>query len=357
MNRRQFTLSGMAALGLTMAGCKVSDSRTPLPSGKNSLSPSGPAAPTPSHPASPSPADGTPARLAYSMMFSSGRWTGPRDRAGNPDLSIIDDILTAKAGYAIPQYLRMTSAASSGSGVPAAGSTELKAAQKLVAGGIKLGIAINTDPERTGRSADAVLAQVKQIRTASERAGHIYSWIFLDMAVHRTPAGGSGVNDLQQVVDGVIAAGWPKVIINATGFTPKNYQALPLRTWGMAKAFGAMSAANFQTTAASVATDPAVALQTGDTQFADYVNQNREGSTAILKLEVPSQSQRFRTFSRTDQTTLLTLWAQGGAQHGYQPIYPIFLPGVNPNGNQATMYDSVTAGTFWDQRALMLKYH
>jgi hypothetical protein len=339
--------STAAALALTVTGCKAPDRRT-SPAGAASL-------PVPS--SSPSyPVAATPTRLAYGMMLSSGRWTGPRDQAGEPDLSIIDDILTEKAGYATPQYLRFTSAASSGSGVPADGSIELKAAHKLVAGGVQLGIAIDTYPKGTGRSIDSVLDQVKQIRAASEHAGHVYSWIFLDMAVHRTPAGGYGLNDLQQVVDGVIAAGWPKVIINATGFSPKNYQYLPQRTWGMAKAFGVMTAKNVQTAVGAVTADPALALQPGDIQFADYVNQHRQGSTAILKLEVPSQSQRFRTLSKADQTTLLQLWAQGGAQHDYRPIYPIFLPGVDPNGNQETMYDSVAAGTFWDQRALMLKF-
>lgn len=343
-------VSGAAAVALSMTGCKA-PSRRPLPAG----APSASASPVPS--SSPSSAvDAMPARLAYGMMLSSGRWTGPRDQAGNPDLSIIDDILTEKAGYATPQYLRFTSAASSGSGVPADGSIELRAAQKLVAGGVRLGIAIDTYPNGTGRSVDSVLSQVEQIRTASDHAGHLYSWIFLDMAVHRTPAGGHGLNDLQQVVDGVTAAGWPKVIINATGFTPKNYQYLPQRTWGMAKAFGIMTAKNVPTAADAVTTDPALALQPGDIQFADYVNHQRQGCTAILKLEVSSQSQRFRTLSKADQTTLLQLWAQGGAQHGYRPIYPIFLPGVDPNGNQASMYDSVTAGTFWDQRALMQKY-
>jgi hypothetical protein len=331
-------------MALTLTGCTASKLTTSAPGGNTLPAPSG------------SAADGTPARLAYGMMLSSGRWTGPRDRAGNPDLSIIDDILTEKAGYAVPQYMRLTSAAASGSSVPAAGSVELHAVQKLVSGGVQLGVAIDTYPDGTGRSADSVLTQVQQIRAASERAGRLYSWIFLDKAVHRTPAGGHGLNDLQQVVDGVIAAGWSKVIINATGFTPKNFEDLPLRTWGMAKAFGVMSAKNVQATVGSVTTDPTVALQPGDIQFADYVNRNREGSTAILKLEVSSQSQRFRTLSQAQQTTLLELWAQGGVAHGYRPIYPIFLPGVDPNGNQATMYDSVTAGTFWDQRALMLKY-
>jgi len=344
--------SGAAAVALTVTGCKAPDRRTP-PAATASL----PASPLAASSSSASSAVGAmPARLAYGMMLSSGRWTGPRDQGGEPDLSIIDDILTEKAGYAMPQYLRFTSAASSGSGVPADGSIELKAAQKLVAGGVQLGIAIDTYPRGTGRSIDSVLSQVNEIRTASEHAGHVYSWIFLDMAVHRTPTGGHGLDDLQQVVDGVIAAGWPKVIINATGFTPRNYQYLPQRTWGMAKAFGIMSAKNVQTAAGAVTTDPAVALQPGDIQFADYVNQHRPGSAAILKLEVPSQSQRFRTLSKAEQDALLELWAQGGAQHGYRPIYPIFLPGVDPNGSQATMYDSVTAGTFWDQRALMQAY-
>jgi len=56
--------------------------------------------------------------------------------------------------------------------------------------------------------------------------------------------------------------------------------------------------------------------------------------------------------SLSDQTTLLQLWAQQGPRLGFHNIYPLFIP----NGNPADGYDSLTVGTFWEQRSLMQQY-
>ena len=156
------------------------------------------------------------------MMLNKGSWTGPVDAAGRPSFDLIDAVLTRRAGAALPRYLRVTSAAPDGDNVPAAGSDELRALQRLTGAGIRLGVAIGTAPGGRPVSAGDVIRHATEVRAASEKLGGLYDWIFLDQAVEHTPAGSSGLDDLQQIVDRVAAAGWPRIMINASGFTPKD---------------------------------------------------------------------------------------------------------------------------------------
>ena len=163
------------------------------------------------------------------------------------------------------------------------------------------------------------------------------------------------MNDLQQIVDQVAAAGWPRIMINASGFTAKTFQYLPQRTWAMARHFGLMST-DYRSEVQQAVSSGQGALVKGDDQFISWVAGNRAGSTAILKLEVSSQSSRFRLLSVTDQNRLLTLWARNGPTQHYRTIYPLFIPGPAQNGSRNEQYNSLTVGTFWQQRELMQHY-
>ena len=361
-SRRSFLAGAGALVTATLAGCGSSASAQSRAGSNPAESPAGSGA-TPD--GSPAASGGTaaasdpvlaPHRVGYFDVLSDGRWTGPRDAGNTPDLSVVTALTATVAGSAVPMFLRMTAASTAGDQVPAAGSAELAAARSLIGAGVRLGVAIDISPaDGDQKSADTVIAHARQVRAASESSGGIFDWIFLDKAYARTPAGGDGVDDLQEVIDAVTGAGWPRIMINATGFNPRDFSQLPQRTWGMARHFALLDG-DYQAAVAKAVQTQSGAIESGDVQFVDYVNQNRGGSTAILKLEVPSQSQRFRKLSSTDQMTLLRLWAQSGPADGYRTIYPLFLPGVDPLGSQATMYDSLTAGTLQLQRSLMAQY-
>lgn len=335
----QFTLSGAAAAAVVLTGY-----------GAQRASASVVSAPAARAAAAARPATvAAPSRIAYCMLLNQGQWTGPVTKSGQPALHLIDEILKKSAGYAVPTYMRMTSAPSSGTGVPAKGTVGLQVLQQLAGGGIKLGVAIDT--YGNGRSANSVITQAKKVLAASENVGGVYDWIFLDHASDRTPAGHEGLNDLQDIVDGVAAAGWSRIMINATGFGPSTWSYLPERTWGMAKHYDLFDG-NWRAAVQQVVKTKTGEVTSGDKAFIDYVTENRAGSAPILKLEVSSESLRFRQLSVSDQTTLLELWAQQGPQLGFHNIYPIFIP----NGNPADVYDSLTVGTFWEQRSLMQQY-
>ena len=340
LSRRQFTLSGAAAAAVVLTGYgaqRASAAAVPDPVTRSTAATrfTGAAA--------------APSRIAYCMLLNQGRWTGPVTRSGQPALHLIDEILKKSAGDAIPAYMRMTSAPASGTEVPAKGTVELQVLQRLAGAGIKLGVAVDT--YGNGRSTKSVIHQAKQIFAASGDSGGVYDWIFLDHACDRTPAGHEGLNDLQDIVDGVAAAGWSRIMINATGFGPSDLTYLPERTWGMAKHYDLFDG-NWRAAVQKVVQTHTGEVTSGDRGFIDYVNENRPGSAAILKLEVSSESLRFRQLSLSDQTTLLQLWAQQGPRLGFHNIYPLFIP----NGNPADGYDSLTVGTFWEQRSLMQQY-
>lgn len=310
--------------------------------------------------------------VGWCTILNDGNWIGPRNADGSIDRSLIDDIIEKAKGYARPKYLRVTEASYVvGTEVPAEGTEEYAILRELVDAGIKVGVAINIlrkpepqqgcdvgwdDPVVAGRcvrTAEDSIAQAKAIKAA---AGDIYDWIFLDFAWGRTPAGVYGLNDLQQVVDGIHDAGWSRIMINATGFATDQLTYLPQRVWGIAKHFQLLLGDDWQENVEKVVTGQAPALESEDLEYIDFINRYRPESYSVLKFEIPTQIQEFRQLSSADQNTLLKLWAAAQEEYDYTMIYPLFVHGDMPLGNQARQYDSRVAGTFWPQRELMYRY-
>lgn len=310
--------------------------------------------------------------IGWCTILNDGKWIGPRNADGSIDRSLIDDIVQKAKGYARPKFLRVTEASYVvGTEIPAVGTEEYDILRELVDAGVKVGVAINVlrkpepqqgcdpgwdDPVVAGRCVRTAEDSIGQAHTIKAAAGDIYDWIFLDFAWGRTPAGVYGLNDLQQIVDGIHDAGWPRIMINATGFDTDQLTYLPRRVWGIAKHFQLLYGDDWQTNVAQVIDGNASAIETEDLEFTDFIAKYRPESYPILKFEIPTQIQEFKQLSAADQNTLLALWAQAQQTDRYTMIYPLFVHGDMPLGNQARQYDSRSVGTFWPQRRLMYRY-
>lgn len=309
--------------------------------------------------------------VAYCTILNDGKWIGPRNADGTADLTVVDDIIQRSRGADLPSYVRVTEASYVlGTETPAADSDGDRAIRKLVEAGIGVGVAINVlrkskpasgcpvgwddpvIPERCVRTVEDNIAQAKMIR---EAAGALYDWIFLDFAWGRTPVGVYGLDDLQQVIDGIAAAGWDRIMINATGFPPDGFDQIPQRLWGSARHFGLLNEDDWQGAVADAIAGRRRAITDEDEAFADFITHFRPDSHAVLKLEIPTQIQKLRQLSTDDQNRLLTLWARAQQPDQLKMIYPLFTHGDHPLGNQARQYDSRVSGTFWTQRQLMLQ--
>jgi hypothetical protein len=310
------------------------------------------------------------------MVLYNGRWIGPKTSSGAIDDSIINEIVAIRAGTVRPKYLRLTNVDAGAKAVPAADSQEMALVKKLLDADIRLGVAIgalhggtdDTDCVPTtgsgkGKKADKcvltpadVIAKAAELKKDSDAAGGIFDWIFLDFAWTRTPASHYGLDDLQEIVDGMAKAGWDRIMINGTGFGEPNFQYIPERTWAVARHFHLFESSSWKDTVSQVAAGHTDPLQSSDKDFASYVTAHRAGTIPVMKLEVPTQAQQFRTVSQASQLSLLTDWARECEPIKARMIYPLYIDGTKPISNQANQYDSLKVGTFWQQRELMYQY-
>lgn len=322
--------------------------------------------------------------MAYTVFLSKkGEWIGPRKADGSIDLSIIDDIIEQRRGFARPKFLRMTTASNDcpdprrepcWTGVPAEGTKEYEALRDLKDAGMKIGVAINVyrkpeppegcdegwdDPTKRNRCIRPVSEVVAHAKEINDTDGNLYDYIFLDFAPRRTPAGGAGVDDLQEVVDRVRdEAGWARRMTNATGFSSENRQNTAHGMWGDAKRFEIFRGADWKEKVDRVLSGEWEAIRPEDMRFINFIEDHRPDSYAILKLEVPGQVRRFGQLASHEQEKLLRLWARGQAEYGYKMMYPLFIHGNAAHGDPEREYDSrdEANGTFWMQRVLMERY-
>jgi hypothetical protein len=363
--RRQFLTGGLAGAGvLLLAGCSTTSTTQPI----NSSSVTPP----------PAPPGGETAiaaeTFAYLQCLTNGKWSGPAS-GGNIDQRFISDLTSRVAGEASPQYVKFTTNCNKpGHEVPAEGSPELAAARALASAGIKLGVAINSlegisgaveclpsatpgkgknvdgnDQSRCLRTVDDVIHQAASIKTASDNAGGLYDWMFLDFAWGRTPAGKDGLNDLQEIIDGITRAGWAHIMINATGFSTKDLQFLPERTWGMARHFTLFERRNLDSAIAQSSTG----LEEADEDFIRYVQTQRNGAKIVLKLEHPHDVGLFGKLPTNIQDALLTKWATNSKTGGWQQLYPIYTTKTGSKSGPVPAYDAASVGTLTVQRRLL----
>jgi len=244
--------------------------------------------------------------FAYGISIApNGSWLGIEDPAA--------EVAALAASGA--KYIRFSRAMSlTAVGIP--DSTNAPYARQLIQAGLSLGAVLIA---QSGASVSDLVDMGNTLKNSG-----FYDWIFVDGALTRT--------DIQQVIDGLAAVGWTKIMVNDTLFgTPNAVTNPPNGVWAHSKAFGAVNNP----------TGPAVTP--GDIAFIQYIHQHFPDSIAVLKLEIDSGVEKFLALPTATQNLLLTEWTQAQSVYGYTMIYPLFT----------TTYDSKTAGTYDTQVMLM----
>lgn len=224
---------------------------------------------------------------------------------------------------------------------------------------VKLGVIMGADEdgaEPDPRSVRDLAWHACQISRADTR--HLYSFMFLDLTralsaralktvVRRIRAGRTASG---KPCPGVPAAnrGWPKLIVN------DNHTAtLRSKPWAHAKRLELLGDKVSARRVRRAANGRASALLPGDRRFLRRVARLGDGSFAILRFEVTSQTHRFAGLPVAQQCPLLRQWASLQHSAGYALIYPLYVHGIP---NQTTFYDSFMQGTFGLELALIDRY-
>jgi hypothetical protein len=235
--------------------------------------------------------------------------------------------------------------------------------------GAKLGIVIGAlGEDNRVRSVRDVTWHACQVSRA-DRAG-LYDFIFLDAgwrlkdklrrAVPLMQAGKYALGG--QDLDCPDGAGGHPVITNDTAWKQGDAGNAPLDTgaWGHAKRLGLLDHDNPIGAIQRAARGRAGrALTTQDKAFVRAVRA--QGSVAVLRLEVPSQSSRFARLQPQLQCSLLARWASLQSAYGFTLIHPLYVhggargKGASRQANSSP-YDSFVEGTYVYQRALMSQY-
>jgi len=221
---------------------------------------------------------------------------------------------------------------------------------------VKLGVIVGAEDDAGNTRGVAELAW-HACRISRADTTQLYTFLFVDLtrrlttpqlrqAIAKIRAGKTGSGKRCPGVGGK-RNGWPKVITNDNHtWDPANPESLDTGAWAHAKRLGRLGESEI----AGADGDDATALTQDDQLFVQQVNA--QGSRAVLRLEVPTQTSRFAGLPRPDQCSLLTRWArlQGGRQ--FTLLYPFYVHGV---GSEAP-YDSFAQHTFILQTMLMKRY-
>lgn len=282
--------------------------------------------------------------IAYAMLLDHhGDWTGPRLPSGEPDFSVIDDILAVG-----PTHLRLTQPPNRcvRDLCPTLQPNDPEVLAQLLRlrdAGIKIGAALNIareirDGRRRRRSPDEVVRHACRIKRADVHG--LYDWLFLDFVAEAPRA--HAINRRITKGGGCSAGRW-RTMINASGVgSAKN---LPRGAFAHARRFRLLVAprAVVLRRVRAAAAGRRGALTPSDRRFVAEVRRRRPHAMPVLKLEVPHQAGRvFAGLSRDTQLALLRRWAQAQHRHGFRMIYPLF---IYPGGGHP-VYDSRSQGTF-----------
>jgi hypothetical protein len=245
--------------------------------------------------------------FGYGIVIApNGSWEGIEDPAAEVAALIQSGV----------KYVRISRAAPSATEVGIPDSTSAPYLQQMIQAGIHLGAVILA---QNGLSVSALVDQGSSLKKSG-----FYDWIFVDGALTRT--------DIQQIIDGLTAVGWDKIMVNDTLFgTPSAVAAPPTGVWGHSKLFNGLADP----------TGPAITAH--DDAFIQYIHTHFPGSIALLKLEIDGEVEQFKALPTATQNQLLTEWSQAQSAHGFKMIYPLFT----------TTYDSKVAGTYDTQVSLM----
>jgi hypothetical protein len=282
--------------------------------------------------------------FAYALLLNRhGAWTGPRLPSGEPDFSVIDDILELA-----PTHLRLTQPPNrcvrgQCATLQPRDPEVLAQLLRLRDAGIKIGAALNIAREiRAGRyrrrSPDEVVRHACRIKRAD--AHGLYDWLFLDFVTEAPRAR----QITRRITFGTRCpdARW-RTMTNASGYLAR--PNLPRDAIAHAKRFSLLVAPADRLWkrlhAAAAGRRPA--LMPADRRFIADVRRKFPRAMPILKLEVPHQAGRiFGVLDREVQASLLRRWARAQYRHGFRIIYPLF---IYPGGIQPS-YDSRHHGTF-----------
>jgi len=226
-----------------------------------------------------------------------------------------------------------------GNGKEPTGPNAVNAARQLLNAGLKLGVRYNPfngNGGSTPKSLSTIQQEAQALFNAKISGTQVYSFIFIDHALKRT--------DIQQIVDIMRGVGWTLISTNETGggATP------PTGMWLHRKAFNILNGAvetKIQDFLDNYPNSTGITQQ--DIAWINSTLASDPASVAVLKLEVETEVARFVGLPADTQQKLLTAWAKNQATYNYRTVYPIFV---------GKTYDSVVAGTYSTQKALISTY-